>query len=85
MAKKSAPSKLKFDKQGFIFPLAIGALALLFFSWYFMRAANKTQVAVMNPIQSVDDLNAASKDLDSSNPDTFGTDLNSNAKDASSF
>lgn len=86
MAKKTAKKTTKLDKQGFILPLAIGALALLFFAWYFLDMS-KSQVTTMveNKIQSVDDLNAASKDLDSQNPDTFNVDLNSNSSDAANF
>lgn len=86
MAKKSArKTKRVLDKQGFIFPLAIGALALLFFAWYFTRT-NKVANNAMSArpkIEFVDDLNAASKDLDMQNPDSFNTDLNANTTDSS--
>lgn len=83
MAKKSTKIKNKLDKDGFIFPLAVGALALIFFSWYFLTMNNKKDVVVENPIQSIEDLNAASKDLDSENPDAFNADLKTNSTDAS--
>lgn len=87
MAKKTAhkTKNIKLDRDGFIFPLAVGVLALIFFSWYFLSMNQSKKVAVQDPINSVEDLNAASKDLDSQSPDTFNTDLNSNSKDASSF
>lgn len=75
----------KLDKDGFIFALAVGVLALIFFSWYFLSINSRKSLATTNPIKSVDDLNAASKDLDSQNPDSFGADLNANTTDASSF
>lgn len=81
--KKSVTVKNKLDKDGFIFPLAVGVLALIFFSWYFLTMNKSKNVVVENPIQSVEDLNAASKDLESQNPDTFNTDLKTNSTDAS--
>lgn len=72
----------KLDKDGFIFPLAIGALALMFFAYFFITASNKNTV---KPIGGVEDLNSVSKDLDNQNPDSFMTDLNSNTVDAKGF
>ena len=70
------------DREGFIFPLAIGALALIFFSWYFLSMSSRNKQAMENSIQSVEDLNAASKDLDSQDPDAFKTDLDANSVDS---
>lgn len=83
MAKKTAKTKTKLDQQGFIFPLAVGALALLFFSWYFLTMSKPKTAEVTNPIESVEDLNKASTDLEKESPDTFKSDLDSNAVDAS--
>lgn len=73
----------KLDKDGFIFPLAIGALALIFFAFYFLGLGPKS--AAEKPITGAQDLNAAAKDLDAQNPDSFSADLNSNSTDAANF
>lgn len=83
MAKKTARKILKLDKQGLILPLAIGALALLFFTWYFLKVSSRKTTVMENKIESVEDLNDAANDLDSQSPDSFNLDLNSNASDAS--
>ncbi len=83
MAKKTAKTNVKLDQQGFIFPLAVGALALLFFSWYFLTMSKPKTAVVKDPIQSVEDLNKASKDLEGQSPDTFKSELDSNSVDAS--
>lgn len=77
-------AKAKLDKDGFILPLAIGALALIFFGYYFF-VANKNGAVAEPPIQSTQDLDTSLKSIDSQNPDSFSTDLNTNASDASSF
>lgn len=85
MAKKTAQSKIVFDKQGFILPLAIGALILMFFAWYFTRMYLQKQVVSENTIQSTSDLDEVSKDLDAQNPDAFDVDLKANTTDAANF
>lgn len=73
-----------FDKQGFIFALAVGALALIFFTWYFLKISSKRASVVMkDKIESVEDLNSASDDLDSQSPDALNVDLNANSADSS--
>lgn len=85
MAKKKVVVK-KLDRDGFIFVLAIGALALIFFTFYLFNSSlfgsNKEAVA---PIESSEELDIVLKDVDSENPDTFKEDLNENSKDAVNF
>ena len=76
--------KKKLDKDGFIFPLAVGALALLFFGYYFL-SMNSKKVATEKPILGVEDLDVAAREIDSQSPDAFTEDLNLNSKDAAGF
>lgn len=84
MAKRTAAKTL--DRDGFIFVLAIGALAIILFVIYFFNANFRAVTKeILEPITSVSQLKELIKDVDGQNPDGFKVDLNRNATDAQNF